>query len=209
MTPIHSVVVTIGLFMLTFLSPGPNLLVVAQSSLSFGRTAGIAVGLGVAVGDAVYAAFGLIGMAAVIAQSGELLAIVKVIGGLYLLWMAWKLLMSRRVPAMEVHAPIAIAQPPANLFLRGLLTDLANPQTVLFFAGIFAITLTSETPTWVKVLSWIGIFLSSALWRIGLSFAFSQRPARAMYIRWRRNIERLTGAALGVFGARLLIDGMS
>src|SRR6185312_10432590 len=92
MTPTHSVLLTIGLFALTFLSPGPNLLVVVQSSLSAGRTAGIAAGLGVALGDAIYAALGLLGMAAVIGESGDLFTAIKIAGGLYLLWLAWKML---------------------------------------------------------------------------------------------------------------------
>src|SRR6185437_1199325 len=92
MTATHSVLLTIGLFALTFLSPGPNLLVVVQSSLSAGRAAGIAAGLGVAAGDAIYAALGLLGMAAVVGESGDLFTAIKVAGGLYLLWLAWKML---------------------------------------------------------------------------------------------------------------------
>src|SRR6185503_3885409 len=91
MTPMHSVLLTIGLFGLTFLSPGPNLLVVVQSSLSAGRSGGIAAGLGVALGDAIYAALGLLGMAAVIARSGTLFAAIKIVGGVYLLWLAWQM----------------------------------------------------------------------------------------------------------------------
>ncbi|MGC1817066.1 MAG: hypothetical protein WA900_05370, partial [Casimicrobiaceae bacterium] len=40
--PVHSVILTVGLFALTFLSPGPNLLVVVQASLVAGRAAGFA-----------------------------------------------------------------------------------------------------------------------------------------------------------------------
>jgi amino acid exporter len=61
MSPVHSIILTVGLFALTFLSPGPNLLIVLQSSLSYGRGAGIAAGLGVACADGLYAAYGLHG----------------------------------------------------------------------------------------------------------------------------------------------------
>src|SRR5690349_5900731 len=153
MTPTHSVLLTIGLFALTFLSPGPNLLVVVQSSLAAGRTAGIAAGLGVALGDAIYAALGLLGMAAVIGESGELFGAIKIAGGLYLLWLAWKLLKGTSNLQLD-EVPRAPRGMPSNLLLlRGLVTDLANPQTVLFFASIFAVTLTATTPTWARLLS--------------------------------------------------------
>lgn len=208
MTPSHSVLVTIGLFGLTFLSPGPNLLIVVQSSLSSGRAAGIAAGLGVAVGDAIYAALGLFGMAALIAESGDLFAVVKVAGGLYLLWLAWRMLKGGSAARIDVDAAKPGAAT-ANLFVRGLVTDLANPQTVLFFASIFAVTLTPTTPAWAKALSWLGIVAVSATWRCLLSFAFSRRRVRTFYARWQRAIERLAGVAFAAFGAKLIVEGIS
>jgi amino acid exporter len=206
MTAPHSVILTIGLFALTFLSPGPNLLVVVQSSLSYGRSAGIAAGLGVALGDGIYAALGLFGMAAVISQSGELFAVVKVVGGIYLLWMAWNLF--RKQASTRFDTTRARARPPFKMFLQGLMTDLANPQTILFFASIFAVTLTAETPAWAKTLSWLGIVSASVVWRVSLSVSFSHGRVRAMYLRGQRAIECLTGVALGAFGAKLVLDGM-
>ena len=208
MTATQSVILTLGLFALTFLSPGPNLLVVVEASLSRGRAAGIAAGLGVATGDAIYAALGLLGMAAVISHSGELFAIIKIVGGLYLLWLAANLLWRRPSAAFDASAVVSTS-PASNLFLRGLLTDLANPQTVLFFASIFAVTLTPETPAWGKLASWLGIFLSSCLWRIFLSIAFSRSPMRSLYARWQRTLERAAGIALVGFGAKLLFEGVS
>lgn len=208
MTPTHSVIVTIGLFALTFLSPGPNLLVVVQSSLSVGRTGGIAAGFGVALGDAIYAALGLLGMAAVISQSGELFGVIKILGGLYLLWLGWKMVAGRGSFRLEADAERSVQQSP-NLFLRGLVTDLANPQTVLFFASIFAVTLTATTPAWAKMLAWLGIVAASAGWRILLSLAFSRKRVRSIYSRWQQAIERLAGVALAAFGVRLIVEGIS
>jgi amino acid exporter len=208
MTPTHSVLLTVGLFGLTFLSPGPNLLVVVQSSLSAGRAAGIAAGLGVALGDAIYAALGLLGMAAVISQSGDLFAAIRIAGGLYLLWLAWKMLKGRGALRLDEPPPTSIGMP-TNLFLRGLVTDLANPQTVLFFASIFAVTLTTTTPAWARLLSWLGVVTVSAIWRCLLSFAFSRKRMRAIYSRWQQAIERVAGVAFAAFGAKLFVEGIT
>ena len=203
----HSVILTIGLFAVTFLSPGPNLLVVVQASLIAGRSAGIATGLGVAVGDGIYAALGLLGIATLITHSGELFSAVKVLGGLYMLWLAWKLI--RRHPS--AHLDVEAAMPRRSLgghFLRGLLTDLANPQTVLFFASIFAATLSVDTPRWARLLSWLGILGVSVLWRSVLSVAFSRRRMRAAYERCQGTIERIGGVVLAGFGTKLVLDGV-
>lgn len=42
---------------------------------------------------------------------------------------------------------------PWYVFRRGLITDLSNPQTVLFFISIFSVTLHAETPTWARLMA--------------------------------------------------------
>jgi amino acid exporter len=137
-----------------------------------------------------------------------LFAAIKVAGGTYLLWLAWKMLKGHNASRLD-EAPRSSAGMPANLFLRGLVTDLANPQTVLFFASIFAVTLTTSTPASAKLFSWLGIVAVSATWRVLLSFAFSRKRIRSVYVRWERAIERLAGVAFATFGAKLIVEGIA
>lgn len=208
MVSLHSVLLTVGLFALTFLSPGPNLLVVVQASLSGGRAAGVAAGLGVALGDSLYAALGLAGMSALIEVGGTLFAAVKIAGGAYLVWFGWQL---ARGPgaAAAAWAGTTSRQSLRRYFRRGLVTDLANAQTVLFFASIFAVTLHADTPLFARVLAWSGIVLASIAWRLALSTAFSRARVRAAYARAERALERLAGIALMALGARLVYEGLT
>jgi amino acid exporter len=208
MDPLHSALLTVGLFALTFLSPGPNLLLIVQSSLSAGRSAGIAAGLGVALGDGLYAALGLLGMSALVSAGGEVFAAVKIAGGAFLVWFGWRLLRDRdrAEAAADAAGPRA---PLRRYFWRGLVTDLANAQTVLFFASIFAVTLHADTPAWARLLAWLGILAASVTWRVALSTAFSRERVRQVYARARVPLERLAGIALGAFGARLIYEGFS
>ncbi|HYG41455.1 MAG TPA: LysE family transporter, partial [Bordetella sp.] len=102
MDPLHTVLLTVGLFAFTFLSPGPNLLVVVQTSLASGRGAGAMTGLGVATGDAIYSGLGLFGMATLITAGGTLFTVIQMVGGAYLLWYGWRLLRGTR--ALDLHA---------------------------------------------------------------------------------------------------------
>lgn len=204
----HSALLAVGLFALTFMSPGPNLLVVVQASLASGRRAGIAAGMGVATGDAIYAALGLFGMAAAVANGGLLFSALKTAGGAYLVWYGITLVRGRAPVDLEA----ADSAPPAHSFLqlfrRGLITDLANPQTALFFASIFSVTLDAHTPFSAKALAWCGIVAASLIWRVGLSHAFSIAPVRRGYARAQGVMERVVGVALGMFGARLIYEGL-
>ena len=208
MNALHASIAIIGLFALTFLIPGPNLLVVVQSSLARGRAAGIAAGTGVATGDGIYAGLGLFGMSALITEGGTLFHAIKLLGGLYLIWLAVRLFLARTPVAISPQR-VSTTGTLRGYFMRGLLTDLANPQTVLFFASIFAVTLTPSTPTYGKAVSWIGIVATSVLWRSLLSVTLSHDRVRRAYERAQVPMERLVGVALGAFGARLLIQGVS
>jgi amino acid exporter len=204
----YSALLAVGLFALTFLSPGPNLLIVVQSSMSAGRRAGVAASLGVATGDGLYAGLGLFGMSAAIAEGGALFAAIKLVGGAYLLWYAMRLM--RGAKPVEIESSGASAPAPlAVYFRRGIVTDLANAQTVLFFASIFSVTLTARTPLWAKLAAWTGIVTASIVWRLLLSHAFSRAVVRRGYARIQRTLERLVGVALGVFGVRLVYEGLT
>jgi amino acid exporter len=208
MDALHASIATIGLFALTFLIPGANLLVVVQSSLSGGRAAGIAAGMGVAAGDSIYAGLGLFGMSALITEGGTLFQAIKILGGVYLIWFGIRLFRTR-TPLVFSSDAMATVATMLGYFTRGMVTDLANPQTVLFFVSIFAMTLTPDTPMWAKGASWIGIVATSLLWRTLLSIVLSHDRVRRAYERAQVPMERLAGVALGAFGARLLIQGIS
>ncbi|WP_187790009.1 LysE family transporter [Salmonella sp. S065_01391] len=208
MEPFHAVVLTVSLFVLTFFNPGANLFVVVQTSLASGRRAGVITGLGVATGDAFYSGLGLFGLATLITQCEAVFSLIKIVGGAYLLWFAWNSIRHQATPQMStLQTPIAA--PWTIFFRRGLMTDLSNPQTVLFFISIFSVTLSAETPTWARLMAWAGIVLSSVIWRIFLSQAFSLPAVRRAYGRIQRIASRVIGAIIGMFALRLRYEGVT
>lgn len=225
---IQAVLLAMGLFAVTFMSPGPNLLVVVQASVTQGRTAGVITGLGVVTGDALYAACSLLGMATLIAKGGTLFSAIKIAGGLYLMWFGLRMFFAgrreaRRTAAVRTEGNVgtvaSTSDPLASmtasgsvatrlaLFRRGLLTDLGNPQTALFFASVFSVVLVPTTTWQTKLATWIGIVLTSLAWRCVVSQAFSLQIVRRAYQRARWLLERITGVALAGFGLRLFYQG--
>ncbi|HBP29600.1 MAG: LysE family transporter [Advenella sp.] len=206
----HAVLTAIGLFALTFLSPGPNLFLIVQTSLSQGKSAGIAAGAGVATGDAIYAALGLVGMATIIATSHTIFACIQVLGGAYLIWYGFNLFKQARGRTKAVigntAAPALAASASVN-FRRGMITDLANAQTALFFVSIFSVTITPSTQWPTKLAIWIGVSLTSLLWRVMVSLAFSRPLVRRGYMHVQAYLEQLVGVVLMGFGVKLIIGG--
>ena len=209
MDPLHAVYLTVGLFVITFFNPGANLFVVVQTSLASGRRAGVLTGLGVALGDAFYSGLGLFGLATLITQCGEIFSLIRIVGGAcYYTTQTIRDKRRHSTPQMStLQQPISA--PWYVFFRRGLITDLSNPQTVLFFISIFSVTLHAETPTWARLMAWAGIVLASIIWRVFLSQAFSLPAVRRAYGRMQRVASRVIGAIIGVFALRLIYEGVT
>jgi len=199
----HSILTVVTLFFFGLVSPGPNFLVVAETALNFGRVAGLITGLGAALGDAVYASIGLFGVTHLVSVNPVLRGI-EFAGGSYLTLLGLRMLAQHRT-SVRLHSSSSVDAVSARAhFWRGLATDLANPKTVVFFAGIFAIAVTPATTGTIRGTMLLGIVLTSVLWRFFVSVVFSTTFIRELYQRTERIAERVFGAALCLFGLLLV-----
>lgn len=113
-------------------SPGPDNLMVLGVGISKGRRYGVAFGLGCALGCLSHTALAVIGVSALVAASPLAFTLLKMVGGLYLVWLGVQALRSsgatRVGEAGQVTAPSM-----AGLFWRGVFANAINPKVVLFF----------------------------------------------------------------------------
>jgi amino acid exporter len=197
----QSILLAGTLFFLGLVSPGPNFLVVIQSTLRGGQRSGIFTGLGAATGDGIYVLVGLLGFSTLSARGEWVFQVLKLVGAAYLTLLGIQMCLRHGTPTDQ---PNQCWVPGIwRSFLRGLATDLSNPKTILFFGSIFAVTLHPETPVWAKVIIWGEIMLISILWRIALCRLFSVPALRALYRKYEIAIERLFGALLILLGWRM------
>ena len=71
-------------------SPGPAVLAIIGTALSRGRAPAVQFSLGVVCGSAFWGVAAAVGMTAVLTAYANVLIVLKIAGGLYLLWMAYK-----------------------------------------------------------------------------------------------------------------------
>ncbi len=112
------------------LTPGPDNLFVLAQSLSFGHRAGWLVTLGLCSGLVFHTSLVAFGLAAILAASENLLTLIKILGALYLLrlaWLSWRDSSGGSV-GRQVQALSAAA-----LYRRGVIMNATNPKVALFF----------------------------------------------------------------------------
>jgi threonine/homoserine/homoserine lactone efflux protein len=115
------------------LTPGPNMAYLATLALSRGRSAGLIATAGVAFGLAVHATVAGLGAGVLIQQYPLLYDVLRWIGVGYLLYLAWEGWQTDRQVSPE-RAYLAVTAGP--LFLRGFLSNVFNPKSILFFVSV-------------------------------------------------------------------------
>jgi len=115
------------------LTPGPNMAYLATLALSRGRVAGLIATAGVAFGLAVHAALAGLGASVLLQQYLLLYEGLRWIGVGYLLYLAWQGWRTDKETSPE-RADLAVVAGP--LFLRGFLSNVFNPKSILFFVSV-------------------------------------------------------------------------
>jgi threonine/homoserine/homoserine lactone efflux protein len=186
------------------MSPGPSFIMVARTAVAGSRSAGLAAALGMGLAGAVFAALALIGLIALLAQVAWLYAALKILGGLYLLYLAALLWRGARQPLSADAAPAAGSA--RRALALGFVTQISNPKTAVVYAGIFAALMPQPVPGWLALALPAGIFLIECGWYAIVAVAFSASRPRAAYLGAKHWIDRLAGGVMALLGLRLIWD---
>jgi threonine efflux protein len=186
----------------TCVVPGPNNFMLMRFGMRHGRGVALAGGLGSTLSCIVWCALAALGLAAVLAAAPWLYKLLRIGGGLYLLWFALALWRTPPVDAAAEDAGATLGWWAA--FWQGFAINMTNPKSVLFFASIFSAYVGPDTPLWVHAGA-VGICVATCLgWQIAMAWLFSTRRAASAYARAQRPLDRTAGALMAAFGARLL-----
>ncbi|GAA4900775.1 threonine/homoserine/homoserine lactone efflux protein [Stackebrandtia albiflava] len=110
------------------LAPGTSAVLVAQYAATAGRREVLAVMLGTATGLFVHAGLAALGLSALVAASATALAVVRVVGAVYLVGLGLWLVVTRPPRPAATTAPAR-----RNVFLQALFGNVANPKAAMVY----------------------------------------------------------------------------
>ncbi|WP_282091198.1 LysE family translocator [Epibacterium ulvae] len=182
------------------ISPGPAFLIVVKNTLSGGREAGIATGLGLSVVASVWVSAALLGLDAVFKLFPWAYVVVKTIGALYLLYVAYATWQSARKPVVD-HA-----KPMNHAFRQGLMVNALNPKSVLFAAAVLVVIFPSNMSLLENGFIIVNHFVFEVVFYTLLAFVMSRKAVSKGYVSVKMYIDRMSALVLGLLGGRLLLD---
>lgn len=129
-----------GLCLMLALIPGPDTFLILRISLNR-ASAGIAAAAGCGLGAVMWGALVGVGLAALLEQSAEVFRVVKIAGGLYLMYLGVSALLKARKARKAGTAEGAGGQAPLTFSRRGAfgagaLSTLLNPKVGLFYLAV-------------------------------------------------------------------------
>lgn len=113
--------------------PGPGMTAIVARALGSGFRETFFMGLGLVLGDLVYLTAVILGLAFVAQTFTTAFMVIKILGALYLVYIAYKLWTAGLLPQdiqAKKSASIGLS------FLSGLLVTLGNPKTMLFYVAL-------------------------------------------------------------------------
>ena len=187
--------------------PGPAVFYILSRTVGSGRTAGVVSAAGIAVGTLVHVAAALLGLSALLASSARAFYAVKYLGAAYLVFLGLRTILGREAP--EIARPRDGHGLP-RIFAEGVLVNLLNPKTALFFLAFlpqFVDPGRGHVPLQILFLGTsFALFglLSDSSWAL-VAGTFADRLRADL--RWRRAQRNVSGGALVLLGLATAFSG--
>ncbi|MFL1407569.1 LysE family translocator [Marinobacter sp. M1N3S26] len=194
--------------LLAVASPGPDFAIMLRQALCQSRRNALLTAVGIGLAILVHVTYSLLGIGLLIQQSLTLFTILKVIGALYLTWIAIQCLRSRAGGVhVDTHGVKTQSGPAA--FRLGFLTNTLNPKATLFFVSLFSVVISPGTPVAVQAGYGLYMAIATGLWFAGVAVFFTLPRMRRAFDRFGHWLDRLMGGVLLVLAGQLLFSTIS
>jgi threonine/homoserine/homoserine lactone efflux protein len=188
-----------------FITPGPDMSLFLAKTLSGGRRAGVAAMSGAMLGCVVHSVLAAFGISALIAASPAAFLALKIVGALYLFWLAVDAV--RNGSAVNV-SPVERAHMPFwSTLALGVSVNLTNPKVILFFVTFLPQFIDAQDPHAPGKLLFLGVYfvvLTSPLALLLILGAERLLHGLQRNPRVLRVIDWVFAGVFGAFAARIL-----
>ena len=117
------------------LSPGPDIIYVMVQGIANGKKHGLVTALGLASGIIIHTSLVAFGVSAIIRESETIFYFIKILGALYLLYLAY--LFFKSDSSIAYSAEGVKQKTLFSLYKQGFLMNVLNPKVTIFFLAFF------------------------------------------------------------------------
>lgn len=192
--------------LIVILLPGTGVIYTVARGVSGGLRAGLLAAFGCTLGIIPHMLASIAGLAAILHASALAFEVLRIIGVIYLLFIAWSML--RESVALDT-APDQPVEAAARIVRKGAFTNVFNPKLSLFFLAFLPQFVPDGAPDLTArmlVLGGVFMLLTFLVFAVYAALAASLRRqvlGRPAVMTW---MQRSFAAALGLMGLRLALS---
>ena len=195
-----------AVLVITF-TPGPDMTLFLGKAVRQGRPAGMAAMAGALTGILFHTMAVALGLSALLAASATAFFVLKVVGALYLFWLAIDAIRNGSALTIDADGAAGEGEPLLSAWAKGLGVNLLNPKIIMFFVTFLPQFVSADDPHAMGKLLFLGaIFVALAAPICGLMIVFAARLSSALRRspKIMRAIDWLFAGVFGAFAVRLL-----
>ena len=193
---------SLAMFLLA-ITPGPGVFATISRALSSGFLNASFVVIGIVIGDIIFLLLAIFGLSAIASILGDFFILVKYLGGIYLLFLGYKILTSKE---QETNLKGIYELSWKKNFLTGLIITLSNPKVILFYLGFLPTFINLQTLTAIDIFI-ISTVITIVLGGVMLAYAYSASSAKNLFKSKssKRKMNIAAGSVMISAGAVLII----
>ncbi|MEO7054339.1 MAG: LysE family translocator [Rhizomicrobium sp.] len=201
MIPLHNFLLYCALYAVSIAIPGPGIISIVARALGSGFRATVPACLGVTMGDLILMTLSAFGLALVAQEMGQVFQVIKVAGGLYLLFLGYKYW-----TAKVSEQPEILPESARSGFLSQLGITLSNPKAIAFFVALqpTAIDLSKLT-----FLGYLELVAATLVLIPAITMGYAAMAARlkdfVASVKARRRINRGAGVVMAGAGIAIMV----
>lgn len=192
-----------GAILLGAMSPGPSFIMIVRTAVTSSRISAISAAAGMGTGCMVFSIVALAGLHSLLTMVPWLYEVLKVAGGIYLLWLGIAMFRRPQAHNQEVIARSAFLSP-GKAFFTGMATQLSNPNTAIVFGSIFAAVLTKNIALYLYIVLPLIAFVIDTAWYAFVAWLLSAQKPRSIYMSYKSWLDKTGGLVMGYLGLRLI-----
>ena len=195
-----------AVFSVIIVAPGADFALVIRQCVVHGRKTALVTSFGIGMSLLFHISYTILGIGLIVSKSLLLFSLLKWAGAAYLIYLGIK---SWREPAFELKeseqsvSNECLSAPKA--FAMGFITNALNPKPVLFFLSLFSALVSPHTPALIQFSYGMGMATALIIWFVAVSYFFTSKPVRELFLKYGRAFNRVTGALFVGLGIKLAL----
>lgn len=195
-------------YLVTTLSPGPNVLLVLKNSIQFGWKSAFITILGNLSCQFIIVCLVALGVGALLQTLPTWFLVMKIMGGTYLIYLGIKALRSNKKSAFDsLETKVAQTKTGGALFIEAFFVSASNPKTLIFLSAFLPQFLTLDSPAYQQFsVMFVTICAIVTSVHIGYAFGIARLGKRFSLKNMEAKISKVTGCLFITMGGGILLS---